>query len=56
MAIGEGVVVLLTNFREWKISDDLIIKIGGAEGLTMKTINSPCSCSGRAKSPITSSS
>jgi len=41
VAIGEGIVVLLTNFREWKISEDLIIKIGGAEGLTMQNIGSP---------------
>lgn len=38
VAIGEGIVVLLTNFREWKISDDLVVKIGGAEGLTMQTM------------------
>ena len=41
VAIGEGIVVLLTNFREWQISEDLIIKIGGAEGLTMQTMTSP---------------
>ena len=51
VAIGEGVVVLLTNFREWKISDDLIIKIGGAEGLTMKTINSPLFLQWKSKIP-----
>lgn len=41
VAIGEGIVVLLTNFREWKISEDLVIKIGGAEGLTMQNMGSP---------------
>ena len=51
VAIGEGIVVLLTNFREWKISDDLIIKIGGAEGLTMKTVNSPLFMQWRGKIP-----
>ena len=51
VAIGEGVVVLLTNFREWKISDDLIIKIGGAEGLTMKPINSPLFLQWKSKIP-----
>ena len=38
VAIGEGVVVLLTNFRELKLGEK-VIKIGGAEGLTMKTMN-----------------
>lgn len=40
VAIGEGIVVLLTNFREWKISETLTIKIGGAEGLTMQNMSS----------------
>ena len=51
VAIGEGIVVLLTNFREWKISEDLIIKIGGAEGLTMQTMNSPLYMQWRGKIP-----
>lgn len=51
VAIGEGIVVLLTNFREWKISEDLTIKIGGAEGLTMQTMNSPLYMQWRGKIP-----
>lgn len=52
VAIGEGIVVLLTNFREWKINDDLIIKIGGAEGLTMKTLgDAPLFLQWRSKVP-----
>ena len=51
VAIGEGVVVLLTNFRTWKISEELTIIIGGAEGLTMKTINSPLFLQWRTKEP-----
>ncbi|WP_051280859.1 branched-chain amino acid ABC transporter permease [Anaerovorax odorimutans] len=41
VAIGEGIVVLLENFRVWKIGK-LTIQIGGAEGLTMHNMgNAP---------------
>ena len=51
VAIGEGVVVLLTNFRELKIGET-VIKIGGAEGLTMKTLgNAPLFMQWKGKIP-----
>lgn len=51
VAIGEGVVVLLQNFREWKVGE-ILIKIGGAEGLTMQNMgNAPAYMQWRGKTP-----